>query len=202
MKSNLFYLAVSVLIAGFLTLGFQCGSPDFTGAKVQEQNKNYVEAAKLYVKEVSKNPSNHEAWFRLGRLRGEQLGDYSGMMEAFREAEKLTPTYSTEIHGWRYKFWAQHINNGVSFMKRASTDSVQYYDSAIQEYNTSVTIWPDTAITYLYLAAAYKGKGDFDNLIVSQKKAWNLGHDNEPYKQIHGLEGSGKEGTIQVGKCR
>ena len=184
MKSNLFYLVVSVLFAGFLTLGFQCGSPDFTGAKVQEQNKNYVEAVKLYEREVQKNPANHEAWFRLGRLRGEQLGDYKGMMDAFQEAEKLSPTYTLEIRAWRYKFWAQHINNGVSFVKRAGTDSVQFFDDAIKEYNTAASIWPDTAITYLYLAAAYKGKGDYDNLILSQKKAWNYGRDKEQYKQV------------------
>ena len=52
MKSNFFYLFFALLLAGLLIQGFQCGSPEFTGAKVQEQNKNYSEAAKLYEKEV------------------------------------------------------------------------------------------------------------------------------------------------------
>ena len=50
MKRNIFSLFFALLLAGFITQGFQCGSPDFTGAKVQEQNKNYREAAKLYEK--------------------------------------------------------------------------------------------------------------------------------------------------------
>jgi cytochrome c-type biogenesis protein CcmH/NrfG len=76
MKSNLFYLFFALLLVGFMTQGFQCGSPDFTGAKVQEQNKNFAEAAKLYEKEVQKNPANFEAWFRLGRVRGVELNDF------------------------------------------------------------------------------------------------------------------------------
>ena len=54
MKSNLFFLFLALFLVGFMTLGFQCGSPDFTGAKVQEQNKNFAEAAKLYKKKFKK----------------------------------------------------------------------------------------------------------------------------------------------------
>ena len=164
--------------------GFQCGSPEFTGAKVQEQNKNFAEAVKLYEKEVLKNPSNHEAWFRLGRIRGEELNDYEGMAAAFREAEKLSPAYAKDIRVYRYKAWAQHINDGVAFNKRGSADSMQYYDKAIEEYKKSVGIWPDTSLTYFYLAQAYQGKGDIENAILSQKKVWELDHDVDAYKRV------------------
>jgi tetratricopeptide (TPR) repeat protein len=184
MKNNFYYFVLALLLAGFIIQGFQCGSPDFTGAKVQEQNKNYVEAAKLYEKEVQKNPSNHEAWFRLGRIRGEELDDYEGMAAAFREAEKLSPTYTNEIHAYRFKAWAQHINNGVTFYKRASADSLLYYDKAIEEYKKSVGIWPDTSLTYIFLTQAYQGKGDIENTVLSQKKVWELDHDVDAYKRV------------------
>jgi tetratricopeptide (TPR) repeat protein len=184
MKNNFYYFVLALLLAGFIIQGFQCGSPDFTGAKVQEQNKNYVEAAKLYEKEVQKNPLNHEAWFRLGRIRGEELNDYEGMTAAFREAEKLSPTYTNEIHACRFKVWAQHINNGVDFYKRASADSLLYYDRAIEEYKKSVGVWPDTSLTYIFLTQAYQGKGDIENTIVSQKKVWELDHDIDAYKRV------------------
>jgi tetratricopeptide (TPR) repeat protein len=184
MKNNFYYFVLAMLFAGFMIQGFQCGSPEFTGAKVQEQNKNFAEAAKLYEKEVQKNPSNHEAWFRLGRIRGEELNDYEGMAAAFREAEKLSPTYTSEIYLYRYKAWAQHINDGVAFNKRGSADSLQYYDKAIEEYKKSVGIWPDTSLTYFYLAQAYQGKGDIENAILSQKKVWELDRDVDAYKRV------------------
>jgi tetratricopeptide (TPR) repeat protein len=184
MKNNYFNLFLALFFVGLITSGFQCGSPDFTGGKVQENNKNYAEAVKLYEKEVQKNPTNHEAWFRLGRIRGEQMGDYKGMNEAFSQADKLTKTYSFEIYGWRYKFWAEHINKGVSAMKQANADSLQYYDKAAEEYTTALNIWPDTVVTYLYLAAAYRGKGDTEKLIDSYKKAWVVGQDRSSFREI------------------
>ena len=120
MKRNIFSLFFALLLAGFITQGFQCGSPDFTGAKVQEQNKNYREAAKLYEKEVQKNPANFEAWYRLGRLRGMELNDFAGMTQAFRESEKLSPAFSSDIHALRGHFWVQFINSGVNNKNRAT----------------------------------------------------------------------------------
>ena len=35
MKNNFYYSILALLLAGFMIQGFQCGSPDFTGAKVQ-----------------------------------------------------------------------------------------------------------------------------------------------------------------------
>ena len=184
MKSNLFYLFFALLLVGFMTQGFQCGSPDFTGAKVQEQNKNFAEAAKLYEKEVQKNPANFEAWFRLGRVRGVELNDFAGMNKAFNESEKLSPVYSSDIHALRGHFWVQFINSGVNNKNRATPDSLQYYDKAIEDYKTANMVWPDTSITYLYLAGAYKSKGDNANAILNLTKLWEMDHDKDAYKSV------------------
>jgi tetratricopeptide (TPR) repeat protein len=184
MKPHIFSLFFILLLAGFITQGFQCGSPDFTGAKVQEQNKNYPEAAKLYEKEVQKNPANFEAWFRLGRLRGMELNDFAGMNQAFRESEKLSPVYANDIHALRTHFWVQFINNGVNAKNRATKDSMQYYDLAIEDYKTANVIWPDTSITFLYLAGAYKAKGDLDSTMINLKKVWEMDHDRDAYKSV------------------
>jgi tetratricopeptide (TPR) repeat protein len=182
MKKGYYNFICALLLTGFMIQG--CGSADFTGAKVEEQNKKYVEAAKLYEKEVQKNPSNDEAWFRLGRIRGEELNDYEGMAAAFREAEKLSSKYANEIYVCRYKAWARHLNDGVDFVKHASADSLLYYDKAIEEYKKSVVIWPDTSLTYFFLAQAFQGKGDFENAILNQKKVWELDHDIDAYKRV------------------
>jgi len=184
MKRNYFNVFFLMLLVGFLTQGFQCGTPEFTGAKVQEQNKNYSEAAKLYEKEVQKNPANAEAWFRLGRLRGVQLNDMDGMIQAFQESEKNSNAFSNDIHALRLYYWVQFINSGVNNKNRATSDSLQYYDKAIADYGTAVKMRPDTSITYLYIAAAYKAKGDIDNELVNLTKVWEMEHDNDVYKSV------------------
>jgi len=184
MKYNLYHVLFALLLAAFLTLGFQCGSPDFTGAKVQEQNNNFPEAAKLYEKEVQKNPANYEAWFRLGRVRGMQLNDFAGMNQAFHESEKISKEFSNDIRALRSHFWVQFINSGVVYKNRASKDSMQFYDKAIEDYQTAATIWPDTSITYLYLAGAYEAKGDIPNTVINLTKIWDMDHDKEMYKSV------------------
>ncbi|MCX6120324.1 MAG: tetratricopeptide repeat protein [Ignavibacteriales bacterium] len=184
MKSNLFYLFFALLLVGFLTQGFQCGSPEFTGAKVQEQNKNYPEAAKLYEKEVQKNPANADAWFRLGRIRGMQLNDFDGMIEAFQQSEKYSKEFSNDIRALRGYYWVQFINSGVANKNRATNDSLQYYDKAIEDYNAARKMRPDTSITYLYIAAAYRGKGDITSEITYLIKVWEMDHDKEVYKSV------------------
>jgi tetratricopeptide (TPR) repeat protein len=184
MKNNYFFFILTLLITGLLFQGFQCGSSDFTAAKMKEQKKDYAEAAKYYEKEVQTNPLNQEAWVRLGRIRGEELKDYEGMTAAFREAEKISPQYKTEIYAYRFTAWAQHLNEGVALIKRASADSQQFYDQAINEYMKSVTVWPDTSLTYFFLAQAYQGKGDIENAIKSQKKVWDLDRDIDAYKRV------------------
>ncbi len=174
----------ALFIAGFLTQGFQCGSPEFTGAKVQEQQKNFPEAVKLYEKEVQKNPKNAEAWFRLGRIRGMELNDFDGMIYDFKEAEKISTEFSNDIRSIRGHFWVQFINSGVGKKNRATSDSLQYYDKAIEDYKTAARIIPDTSMTYLYLAGAYKGKGDIANTILNLTKVWEMDHDKEIYKSV------------------
>ena len=184
MKSNLFYLFFALLLVGFMIQGFQCGSPDFTGAKVQEQNNNFPEAAKLYEKEVQNNPANYEAWFRLGRLRGLQLNDFAGMNQAFKESEKISNVYSNDIRALRGHFWVQYINSGVINKNRASSDSLEFYDKAIADYKTACIIWPDTSTTYIYLADAYKVKGDIANEVLSLTKVWEMDHNKDIYKSV------------------
>jgi len=201
MKSNLFYLFFALLLVGFLTQGFQCGSPEFVGAKVQEQNKKYTEAVKLYEKEVQQNPTNLKAWFRLGYIRGVELKDFAGMNQAFRELEKQSNAYSSDIHAIREYYWAQYINNGVNYKNRATSDSLQFCDKAIEEYKMANMAWPDTAATYRYLAGAYQAKGDIANTILNLSKVWEMDHDKDAYKTVGRLyvqQGLDKKDTFKA----
>ncbi|MEK6651085.1 MAG: tetratricopeptide repeat protein [Bacteroidota bacterium] len=182
MKRNTLLGLTLVLLASLAFQGFQCGSPEFTGAKVYINQKNYKEAMRLLDIETQKNPGNEEAWFLLGHLRSE-AGEYAAMNVAFNEALKLSPKHQKEIIAVRYNKWASHVNPGIGALQRASSDSLQFYDKAIDEFNKAITAWPDTMLTYRFLGYAYRGKGDNDNALIAFKSAWQRGKDAESHKQ-------------------
>lgn len=182
MKRNYLLGLSLILLASLAFQGFQCGSPEFTGAKVYINQKNYKEAIRLLDIETQKNPGNEEAWFLLGHLRSE-AGEYAAMNVAFNEALKLSPKHEKEIRAIRYNQWAAHVNPGINALQRASSDSLQFYDTAIDEFNKAISAWPDTMLTYRFLGYAYRGKGDNDNALVAFKSAWQRGKDAESHKQ-------------------
>ncbi len=173
---------IGALIAvALMTQAFQCGSPEFTGAKVYIQQKNYKEAVRLLEAETQKNPGNEEAWYLLGLTKGKDLDDYVGMNMAFNAALKLSNVHQREIHALRYQKWVDHLNEGVNLLNKAMTDSSQYYDKSIHEFNRAIEAWSDTSLTYRYLGHAYNSKGVADSAITAYTKAWDLGQDKEAY---------------------
>jgi len=183
MDRRIVTVVLGLAVASLLFQGYQCGSPEFTGAKVHIQQKNYKEAIRLLEIEVQKNPGNEEAWFFLGGLQADQ-GDYDGMNTAFNEALKLSPKHAGEIRAIRYNHWGQNLNAGVSYLERASGDSAHYFEKSIEAFRKSVSAWPDTSLTYRYLAYAYNNKGDFANALASFQRAWDMGKDLESIKRI------------------
>lgn len=180
---NLYTVAFGALLIAFITFGFQCGSADFTGAKLHIQQKNYDKAIELLVKETTNNPKNEEAWYLLGRLRAEK-GDIDGMNEAFEKALAISNAHQNDIYLTRLSFWGQYLNVGFSYLKRASKDSTEYYRLAIDNITKAVKAKPDTGLTYDYLAMAYYESGDIDSAIYAYTKGWEVSGDLEMYKQV------------------
>lgn len=183
MKSNYFLLMLGSLLALLVFQGFQCASSEFTGAKVQLQQKNFSEAKRLLEIEVQKNPANEEAWYLLGALRADD-GEYEGMNEAFNKALGFSNKYQDNIRSVRYGNWGQHINNGVQFLDRASSDSVEFYDKAVAEFRNAHRAWPDTSLTFRYIGYTYSNKGDLDGALEAFREAWAMGKDLESLKRI------------------
>jgi tetratricopeptide (TPR) repeat protein len=181
MKNNLITITLFLLCAGLMIQGFECGSAEFEGAKVYQQQKNYKEAIRLYEAELQKNPKNEEAWYRLGVVKGE-LDDMEGMNDAFKHALNISNVDSVEIYNHRYNYWATHLNAGVAYKNRAGKDSTIYYDKAIDEYKKAIEAWPDTSLTYFYLGPMYVDKNELDSAIACYQQAWDLTHDRSAYK--------------------
>ncbi|HTP79173.1 MAG TPA: tetratricopeptide repeat protein [Bacteroidota bacterium] len=168
--------------ACLLLLAFQCSSPEFTGAKIAVNQKNYKEAIRLLEIEVQKNPGNEEAWYLLGGLKADQY-DYAGMNTAFDAAIKISQKHAQEIKKLRYNRWGVHVNLGVGYLERASQDSAQYFDLSINEFHRAMAAWPDTALTFRYLGYAYNNKGDYDSALISFNAAWEQGKDVESMRR-------------------
>jgi tetratricopeptide (TPR) repeat protein len=182
MKHHSMKLVVVAIVVSFVFFGYQCGSPEFTGAKVHIQQKNYKEAIRLLEVEVKKNPQNEEAWFFLGGLKADE-GDLVGMNHAFNEALKISPKHATEIHATRYNQWGQNLNAGVNYLEKASSDSSQYYDRSVNAFKKAIEAWPDTSLTYRYLGYVYNNKQDYDSALIAFSKAWDMGKDIESIKR-------------------
>ena len=200
MKSYALRLIILLGVASFMFFGYQCGSPEFTGAKVHIQQKNYPEAIRLLEIEVKKNPTNEEAWYLLGNLKADQ-GDLEGMNAAFNECLKISPKHAPDIRTMRYSKWGQSLNTGVNLLEKATADSSQYFGLAIAAFKKAIEAWPDTSLTYRYLGYAYNNKGDFDNALVNFKKAWDLGKDVESIKRagrIYLIRGDDHKGKFET----
>jgi tetratricopeptide (TPR) repeat protein len=182
MKRTTVVFALAAMVLFLALQSFECASSDFTGAKMRIQQRNYQEAVPLLEKEVKNNPTNEEAWYLLGAVKSD-LEDYDGMNTAFTQALKISPVHSSEIHGVRFSKWGQHINSGVNLLERASSDSVQYYEKSIVEFQKSIKAWPDTGLTFRYLGYAYNNKGELDKAQEAYLKAWSLGDEAESAKR-------------------
>lgn len=192
MKSYGIKLLVIVSVSALLFQGFQCGSPEFTGAKLAMQQKNYKEAARLLEIEVQKNPKNEEAWFLLGNLRAD-MSDFEGMNAAFSEALKVSNKYAQDIRNVRSNHWGTHLNSGAGYLERATSDSSHLFDKAIVEFDKAAKALPETSLTYKYIGYAYNNKGSYAEAIEFYKKAWEIGKDVEALKRagnLHSAMGS------------
>lgn len=178
---------VLLLTLALSTQGFQCGSPDFSGAKLRIQQKDYPGAIKLLKSEVSKNPANEEAWFLLGEIDGE-VGDIEGMDKAFDETIKISNKHEKEIFGQRYNRWGGYINNGVAFLNRGvSSDSAQFFDSAVVQLTKATQALRDTSLTFKYRGMAYLGLKDYDAAVSDFRTAWEKGKDIEAMRRISNI---------------
>ncbi|MBF8249351.1 MAG: hypothetical protein HW374_2151, partial [Bacteroidetes bacterium] len=170
MKANFLFWIILIALSSMMFQGYQCGSTEMTSAKLYIQQKNYDAAIKNLEGEVQKNPGNEEAWYLLGGLKADKM-DYTGMNFAFQQALKL------------YNKWGVHLNNGVSYLERASADSTMLFEKSLEEFQKANLAWPDTSLTYRYLGYAYNNKADYPNAVKAFNEAWERGKDVESLKR-------------------
>ncbi|MFZ1977510.1 MAG: tetratricopeptide repeat protein [Bacteroidota bacterium] len=163
-------------------MGFECNANDYSIAQQYVNKKENDKALPLLEKETKNNPTNADAWYLLGRLRGDK-GDYAGMNADFDSTLKYSKVHEGDIKIVRYAFWGIHLNAGAAYLRRANSDSTQYYRLAIDEFFRALAAKPDTAFTYEFLSSAYYSKGDIDSALMMFIIPWTKFQDAELYKQ-------------------
>lgn len=106
MKSMPKYLIIAGILVSMIFQSFQCASPEFTGAKLAYNQKDYKKAADGYEKEIAKNSSNVEAWYYLADCNI-KLANFTKAAEYALEAQKratkpeqkLSPLNKSSISG-------------------------------------------------------------------------------------------------------
>jgi tetratricopeptide (TPR) repeat protein len=177
-----FYISIIAVFCFVLSLGFQCGSPELTSAKLYYQQKNWDKALEAAEKEVKTNPNSVDGWYFLGLIRVEKK-DYKGMAEAFKTCLSVDPVkYKKDIENTLKFYFAQAFNSGVSNFNKAKKDnSAESYDRAATDFKNAIEVEPDSIGTYWNLAATYQNKGDAEHALEAYKSIIDKTHDIKAY---------------------
>lgn len=181
MKKTIFYVILAALFANLMFTGYQCGSAEMTSAKLYMQRSEWDNAKDQLQKEIAKRPENFEAWYWLGRVNHEHK-NYPEMLSAFNSSLKLSNQFKKEIDAIRLSVWAQTFNKGVEHFNsalNAETDNPQeFFDKAITQLKTAITVQPDSFPPYRVLALTYYGMKDKGNAENYLKEA--IAKQNDP----------------------
>ena len=175
MKIMIQWGIIGVIVAGFMTTGFQCSSAEMTGAKLYVQQKNFAKAEDQLIKETQKNPRNEEAFYMLGQVRLE-LRNYTGMREAWENALKISQVHKKEIGSQLLYVWGKKFNEGVDAINN-SDEKPEMLDKAIDAFTLCTTVLPESLSTQRNLGLAYLKKGEIDNAAKCFTISFEMGKD-------------------------
>jgi tetratricopeptide (TPR) repeat protein len=181
------YLPLGLLFLAFVyltTTGFQCGSAETTSAKLYMNQKQWDKAEASLVKELAKNDKNEEAWFLLGQVRLE-VKKYVEMNEAYTRALQLGDLHKADILRNRLAVWAMMYNDGVNLYNKGR-DTAEYYQKAIDRFNTAIAMVPDSSGTYYVRALAHYAKQDLKSALADLDEAVRLKPDFEEAARLAG----------------
>jgi tetratricopeptide (TPR) repeat protein len=173
---------------------FGCQSSSLTAGKLYIKQEKYEQAREQLELAVKEIPTNAEAHYHLGRVRGIQ-GEYAAMADAFDKAQELSSKYDVQIEEERLHYWSRIYNSGVHAASGQDPDlrtarshfatavrvlpkhlkawrnlaAIDYQlgeiDAAVEEFEHVVTEAPDDTSTYRMLGVIYLGLQRHDDAV-------------------------------------
>jgi predicted Zn-dependent protease len=200
MKSTIIAAILLLTLSAMMLTGFQCGSAEFTSAKLYISRGDFVNAERTLAQEVQKNPVNAEAWFYLGDVRLSLTPpNIQGMMDAFDKALAIPAgqEFAEKINYDKNRAWSLSLNSAVIKFNRSITiqkddaatkemkDSIAILRTgAIDDYKTAIILRPDSLVAYSNLAIAYRAAEQYDKQIATLQDAAARRPSPETYRAI------------------
>ena len=186
MKRILIIIALLAMVFGFAA--FQCSSSELTSAKLYIQQENYDKAKEVLLQEVQNNPLSSEGNYLLGYLYGEE-GDFAKMVEYYDASLAIENKFEKEISDSKMYHWANNFNKGVSAFNKAaettSEDSTKmYFENAIENFENSIMLEPDSSGAYQNLALAYLNSGRPDDAVEPLKTLLDIKKSENTYVML------------------
>ncbi len=181
MKTNrIMAVLLAVIAVSFALVGFECSSAELTSGKLYMSRSEWDKAEEQLQKEVTNNPQDEEAWYYLGRVRGERQ-NWTGMFDAFQHALSISDAYKKDIISVEEHYWVQFYNDGTKDLQ-AGRDSSSYYDKAIMAFKNAILVEPDSLLSYKGLAYTYLNMTLEDSAVEPLTILWNRNKDEDAAK--------------------
>jgi len=163
--NKVFHAMLIMAISGFIAAADGgCGG----GSKQADtfaREGNYKGAIEIHRKEIAENPKNDEAYFNLGKVYY-QMGDYVTAKAKFDSVAIVNPKtmHQTDIKELIYTMWAVSYNDGLDYYRKIfkvknKKNCVAIADTAVQKFETAITLNPDSSQSYSLLASSYEKVG-------------------------------------------
>jgi tetratricopeptide (TPR) repeat protein len=171
---------IAVIAVSFAFTGFQCSSAELTSAKLYMQRNEWDKAEEQLQKDLATNPQDEEAWYYLGRVRGEKE-NWAGMMDAFQHALAISDVDKKDIIKVQQHYWVELYNRGTKFLQDG-VDTSSYYDKAVAAFRGAITVEPDSLLSYKGLAYTFLNMTQEDSAIEPLSYLWNKDKDEDAGK--------------------
>ncbi len=156
------HILLGLLLGSLIIQSFQCASPEFTGAKLAWNQKDYKKALVSLEKEVVKNPTNAEAWYLLADCHF-RLNDFKKAVENSLVASKhaTKEPMKTKVADQLFFLWAELYNKGTNsyndvIAKGKSSDIKEI----VEVLELAITLKPENTESLALLGNVYEIKGD------------------------------------------
>lgn len=156
------HILLGLLLGSLIIQSFQCASPEFTGAKLAWNQKDYKKALVSLEKEVVKNPTNAEAWYLLADCHF-RLNDFKKAVENSMQASKhaTKEPMKTKVADQLFFLWAEIYNKGTNsyneFLGKGKSSDIK---EIVELLELAISLKPENVEPLSLLGNVYEIKGD------------------------------------------
>lgn len=184
MHSRILTLSLSLVVALLVGGADGCSSdPNVEGAKLDLRNGDYDRALENLDEALAANPDNVEALILRVEVRRQQYENtagaqpkaaflaqnYDAMVADYERAQQLAPE-DPDVTATRLGLWALAVNAGNEIIRNPEADVAD----AVDYFERSSELYPDSSQGYLGLGLAYLRTGDASQAIPALERGTQI----------------------------